>query len=156
MNAESIQILRDMGFNSVASRINVPSHTELGMSLTCIRNGNTIIVFCNGGQAEYDTLANHGAVLRRKKGDDFESTDAQRFVAGGIPYLTLPTERLFFVFRSIAMMRLLESGDTTRQNEFWTVANTLATAWINGLPSEGNALYQRDIAADTFEESLAF
>lgn len=146
MTKEAIETLTELGFD-LNSKLSVPNTLDLNMRLSVVPMGNVTILLCNGGQGEYDTLANHGAVKM--------AGEQKSVCAGLVPYLTIPTLRLFPIFRSIATMRVLLTGDKQTVRNHQSIANDTAKRWIASLPRENNAVYQREIACDEYAESLS-
>ena len=146
MTKEALETLAELGFD-LSSKLSVPANLDLNMRLSVVPMGNVTVLLCNGGQGEYDTLANHGAIRRE--------VEQKSVCADTVPYLTVPTSRLFSIFRSIATMRVLLTGDKQTVRNHQRIANETAKAWITSLPRESNAVYQRDIAANEFAESLS-
>lgn len=146
MFAMNTTLLAEMGI-SYASGIVMPEDiSALNMRLTVTKNGNSVTVFCNGGMSEYDTLSNHGATKYE--------VEVRTVCSGEVPYLTLPAARLTAVLRSIAFIRILTKGTPEQKRKHQSLANAWAQAWLAGLPSEANRLYQSDVAADEYADSL--
>ena len=167
MKNETKAILSELGFTSVESSIVTPNPSKgIGLDLTVTRNGSSMIVFCNGGQSEYDLLVNHGAIMGQSGAEfgDFEIESEHEVKTtgnGSVPYFTCRPDNLLTALQSIAFARLVtvaQSGQFTARNflsRVWGVSWLQARHWINMLPTEENSLYARDIACDEFESSLA-
>lgn len=145
MTTETIQILKDMGF--IRGEASFPAHFELGLQLTIKRNGAGTIIFCNGGVAEYELLANHGAINRKR--------EMQTVCAGDVPYLTINLPKLARVFLSIATMRILNVGTKEQKRAHQKLARQCALRWINQIPAETNDLYMREEAGNFLAEALS-
>ncbi len=143
MNDTTKAILGGMGFTSVDSKIEMPKAIGLlGLGLTILRCGTGTVLFCHGGQAEYDLVKNHLPGKVR---------DVEEKEANGVPYLTMSKDKVIATLRSIAHFRILEAGKERQRARHQVVANKLAARWFNELPSESSlhhAVVLNEMVAD--------
>lgn len=140
MNAETKTILMEMGFN-FDSNLRVPNHDNLGMDLSIVRRGSAVSVYCSN-EAEYDTLANHGAIIHKH---DEESRFMLAFHLG--------KEKLFPILRSVAVMRVLNSGDKTKIKRHQKLANNMAKNWLANMPLALSSQYGPRTTLDEYRLS---
>lgn len=153
MKQETVNILREMGFNA-GSNLNVRNSAFLGLDLSIKRNGTGSVIFCNGGMSEYLLLANHGATVADNDDDQSVADNIKTVCNGRVPYLTLSIYRFKQVLQSIAFNRRCLLGIDKEKGGSLAKAKRQAELWFKRIRSEENELYNAGVQIDEMEAEV--